>query len=304
MLLSVCITFYTNYLALIDRFLYKNRWIVFILINVVIFVFINILNDFLRGMIDMHIDMPRPHFEHPHGRRNIFLLNDVIFYVLGIGAALGVRYYKHLAETEKALSRLEAEKLSSELSLLKYQIQPHFFFNVLNSIYALIGTSPESAKKAVHNLSKMMRYILYDNDRKTIALSEEIEFMQNYINLMKLRIGDKVETEFVFPEHVEGTLVPPLLFIPLLENAFKHAGATKTNASYFIHSRMAIEEKTLIFTIENTVGATEGRREDLSASGIGLSNLQKRLKILYNDRFSIDIEQGESLYKSTLKLPL
>ncbi len=304
MLFGLIITFYSNYIWLINRLLYKKKWFLFIVANIVVFFVENNLTNLVNQAIDGSLGIERRPITR--GMMGIFLYTDLIYYFMGVGAALGVRYYKRLSQNEIAMKKLEAEKLTSEISLLKYQLQPHFFFNTLNNIYALISKSPAEAQNAVHCLSKMMRYILYENTSPTISLGREINFMENYGQLMRLRLSDDVSIELDFSHDHDDALVPPLLFIPLLENAFKHS-YTGSDARHFVKCRMTVDDDKLLFVVENSNSNRPGD-EDRSHSGIGLVNLRKRLDILYGNAYEFSAEAvndaGVEKFVARLLIPL
>ncbi len=307
MLFGLLITFYSNYLGLINAFFYKNRWFLFILFNLLIFFAESTLSHLANEKIDEWLDIVDDRREPAtRGMKGIFLYNDMLFYLMGVAAALGVSYYKRLSQSEMMRKKLEAEKLTSEITLLKYQLQPHFFFNTLNNIYALISKSPAEAQNAVHSLSKMMRYILYENTSPTISLANEIAFMENYGKLMRLRLTDNVTVKLDFPHDHDDLLVPPLLFIPLLENAFKH-GVVGNEAHHFINCRMTVEPDKLLFFVENST-CNDKEVEDRSHSGIGLSNLRKRLEILYGHDYSLyaqsETTDSGDKFVAQLEIPL
>ena len=161
-----------------------------------------------------------------------------------------------------------------------YQLQPHFFFNSLNNIYALIDISPDQAKSSIHSLSKLMRYMLYETNVELLPLSKEIDFMKKYIDLMKLRVSDKTEVSYSFPTKETGINIAPLLFISLIENAFKHGVSASKESS--IDIKMATLDKKIIFTIKNN--NFPKRTDDKSGSGMGIPNIQKRLELLYPNK--------------------
>lgn len=169
------------------------------------------------------------------------------------------------------------EKLQSELKHLKYQLQPHFFFNSLNNIYAMVDISPENAKKAIHNLSKMMRYFLYETNEEKVPLTKEIQFLLKYIDLMKLRFSNNTLVQTSFEEDLPEIEIAPLLFIAIVENAFKH-GVSATQPSTITFG-LEIENDLIKFTsVNKNFPKTD---EDKSGSGIGLENLKKRLELIY-----------------------
>ncbi len=301
MTIGLSITFYVNYLWAVDRLFYRKRVVEFVLVNLVLFLLLSFAGDAVKEAFNTGVNacQERP---HPMGRmlKGPFIVNDFVFALLGIGAALGARYYKHLQASERERERLEAEKLQSEIALLRYQMQPHFFFNTLNNIYALIGKSPQEAQEAVHSLSKLMRYVLYEDRAATVSLESEIDFLRNYISLMRLRIAGGGSVDAKFAENTSGVMVPPLLFVPLLENAFKHGEGQ-------IGVKLEVEAKCVIFSVEN--GIRKDADEDRSHSGIGLSNLRKRLEILYADterdfHFEIGPQGATGRFRARLVIPI
>lgn len=301
MLLCVMVTFYSNYLWGIDRLLLKRHYILFIVFNLLIFMLTRSFDMVFNSLFDIAASN-KPRHMPTAGMRSVFVYNDIIFFALGVGASLGLSYAKRLSHSEMERKRLETEKLESEISLLKYQMQPHFFFNTLNNIYSLIGKSPAEAQKAVHTLSKMMRYILYENTPETISLRKEIEFMQNYSQLMRLRVNEDVRVELNFPDTPTDIAVPPLLFIPLLENAFKHG--TAGIGQHFITCQMHLDDQQLEFIVENSISPRPD--EDRSRSGIGIANLRKRLEILFGQGYVFTAEPNNehTVFTSRLVIPI
>ncbi len=300
-LVSSFVYFYSNLWWAIDKLLYKKRYIFFVVFNIVLFFAVRETREFC-----MHfIDEPDPHHpprENLTGMSSLFVYNDFIFFVLTVGASFGVRYFEKLNELEIQRKRLENETLTSELSLLRYQIQPHFFFNSLNNIYSLIGHSPTDAQKAVHSLSKMMRYILYESNSQSVLLSHEIEFLSSYISLMKLRLSKEAKVDVTFASNASDAKIPSLMLIPMVENAFKHGLGPSGQAEIKCH--MSIEDNFLIFSVVNRVYSVE--TEDKSHSGIGVSNLKKRLDIIYGKKheFRSSLNADGSLYETYLRVPL
>ena len=202
---------------------------------------------------------------------------------------------------EKELETVEREKVEAELKTLKSQINPHFLFNTLNNIYSLIDLSPEKAQQAVIELSKLMRYVLYDNTPRYVPLSKEIDFIYNYVELMRLRLASNTDLSVSQPtekySHIE---VAPLLFIALIENAFKH-GVSNTQPS-FVHIDISVDDDShrIICRIENSCFPKGS--DDKSGSGIGLDNLKKRLDILYPGHYTFTTKENKYSYCSELTL--
>lgn len=196
----------------------------------------------------------------------------------------------------KWLKTLEAKKSKAELSLLKSQINPHFFFNTLNNLYGLIIEKSDDAPNVVLKLSDIMRYTIYMGKEDLVPLKDEIEYLKNYIELHKIRYQKTVDIVF---NHSQDTdyQIAPLLFIIPLENAFKH-GVESLTEDAFIHINMRIENDIIHFDIENNF---EEREANVTA-GIGIDNLKQRLKLLYPNKHQIQIEVKDDIYKLTLKI--
>ena len=196
------------------------------------------------------------------------------------------------------LRMLQADKANAELTLLKSQINPHFFFNTLNNLYGLVVEKSDKAPEVVLMLSDMMRYTIYEGKEDLVLLKDEISYLENYIELHKIRYRKKVD--IVFTQKIEGEIkVAPLLFIILLENAFKH-GVEKIPGDALIHMRMETNDRQLFFTIVNNIDETAPNHKP----GIGLENLKKRLDHLYHNQHTLTIEKTTSTYKVHLNLEL
>jgi len=218
-----------------------------------------------------------------------------IVVMLMIGLNLGVKYYQRYHEERERLVSLEKENLEQQLEYLKYQISPHFFMNTLNNIHALVDIDPEEAKVTIEELSKMMRYVLYEGNKKFIPLEREVLFITNYVSLMKIRYTDKVKINMSMPEQVPDIQVPPLLFITFIENAFKHG------VSYQQESLIDITLKTdngrVVFGCKNSKKPVDDEH-----GGVGMENTKKRLDLLYGDSYRLDVSDEEKYYEVTLVL--
>jgi LytS/YehU family sensor histidine kinase len=206
---------------------------------------------------------------------------------------------KH-SESEKRQKELEKEKLNSELAFLKNQVSPHFFFNTLNNIYSLIEINKTDAQDAVMKLSRLMRYLLYESEHGQTPLSHEVNFMKHYIDLMRLRISPKVELKIDLPENDNGLKVPPLLFIPFIENAFKHGISYREKS--FIDIAMQTENNRIIFVCRNSVTMGTGASPDENHSGIGLENVKKRLNLLFPGKHELKISKTDNEFLVDLRI--
>lgn len=275
--MAFAIVFYSNYFLLIDRMLFKKQLFHFLLVNALLFLLLTVLLDVWREYYFAHLAEPAG--LHKGGPpKMMFLLRDVM--MMGLTAALSVAIRMtdnwYVMESEK--KELEKARTEAELQNLKSQLNPHFLFNTLNNIYSLIAIDPDRAQFAVHDLSRLLRHVLYEDKQQFVPLEHELAFMKSYIELMSLRLSGKVDLQVEMPEEGKGMLVAPLLFITLIENAFKH-GISPAEAS-FIDIHFRLEEGGRIYCrIENS--NFPKRDDDRSGSGIGLENLRKRLNLLY-----------------------
>ena len=285
-------TFYLTARVTVPRLLLQGRTGWFILALVGTTVGVLFFSKFLESALDLPALINKA-FEAAVGRPrlNRGMRFDamgllITMFVLGISTCVTVvQKWQHDARLRQAL---EQQRVSSELSVLKAQINPHFFFNTLNNIYALTLLDGEQARTAIHRLSRMMRYVLYDTAGGMTLLSQEIAFVQDYITLMQLRLDDRVRVIFERPDPVHDVPVAPMLLLPFLENAFKH-GVAATQASC-IH--IALRQPTpdvLDFEVRNARLALPS--SDLAGSnGIGLANTRRRLDLLYPDRFRLQVD--------------
>lgn len=223
---------------------------------------------------------------------------NTIALVLLIGMNLGIKLYFKQEKDAEERAILEKQHLEQQLEYLKYQINPHFFMNTLNNIHALVDINPDKAKESIVEMSKMMRYVLYEADKPMTPLVRELEFLKNYIRLMKLRYSDIVKITTAWPEHMTDSELPPLLLITFIENAFKH-GVTYHQET-LIDIGISLSGGLLRFRCANT-------RSPLTApshAGVGLANVKKRLELIYGETYRLDIDSGEQTYEVRLTLPL
>lgn len=208
-----------------------------------------------------------------------------------IGISTSVAAVQNAERDKQYRQNLEQEKINSELSFLKAQINPHFFFNTLNNIYALTVIDVEAAREALHKLSRMMRYVLYETQHGTVLLSQEIAFAQDYIQLMQLRLTDKVTVSLKPPVPLHDVSIAPMLFLPFIENAFKH-GVSAVQPSH-IDIKIWQEGQKVYIDVRNTL-FTEKRTVLDESNGIGLTNTQRRLDLLYPGKYQLDVNENSS----------
>ena len=313
------VIFYSNYLVLVPKFFfgsrnYKYYLSVFLLLTILYFVsdrsnefiFKNVpgrdrTEETFRPKVEgSAVAPPKP--DERFGRppmREMHLFNYMFTSLFLIFFSLGMRVLERHSQTEKLQKELEKEKLNSELAFLKNQVSPHFFFNTLNNIYSLISISAEDSQKAVLRLSKLMRYLLYDSEHGNTKLSNEIDFMNNYIDLMKLRMSSKINLTVSFPEKHEDINIPPLIFIPFIENAFKHGISYREKS--FINISMTAEKESVKFRCANSLVKIREENET-SHSGIGLENVIKRLNLLFPGKHELKINKTDTEFEVLLQI--
>ena len=204
-------------------------------------------------------------------------LNLAIF----AGGATALALARRWVTTDQKLKEVEAERATAELRNLRSQINPHFLLNTLNNIYALTAFDTPKAQQAIQELSKMLRHILYDYQQPKVALSDEVEFLQNYVNLMRIRLSDSVDVKFQTFIANPQLEVAPMVFISLVENAFKH-GVSPSEPS-FIHIQIESADNQIVCDIQNSNHPKTAN--DHSGHGIGLVQVQRRLELTYPDHY-------------------
>jgi two-component system LytT family sensor kinase len=298
------VVYYLNSLILVPQFLLKSRNGIYLLIVIGVAILIVVLNSYIdywlniRQLIEaeFHKMGPPKHRRINHHEWDpsiVAAILGTIALVIGIGTSI-TTIQKWQADKQKH-QEMEQDKISSELSFLKAQINPHFFFNTLNNIYALTLINADTSRKAIHQLSRMMRYVLYDTQNATTQLSQEIAFIKDYISLMELRLTDVVKIDFSSPVTIKDMAVAPMIFLPFVENAFKH-GVSATQPSYI---SIIIEQNngSLELKVVNTVIKEQSNNLE-AGSGIGLNNTRRRLDLLYPGKYSLLINENtsENLY--------
>ena len=220
--------------------------------------------------------------------------------LLLMGMNLGVKLYFKSQEDTKLLTQIDKHNLERQLEYLKYQVNPHFFMNTLNNIHALVDIDPERAKTTIVELSKMMRYILYEGNNRLIPLPREVQFLNNYVQLMRLRYTDKVSIRMSAPSNLPDVMIPPLLLIMFVENAFKHGISYRTES--FVYITVDVKDDRLKFVCRNSKQHLTVKEK--SGGGMGLVNVRRRLDLLFQDTYTLKIEDRENEYDVSLDLPL
>jgi len=234
----------------------------------------------------------------------LFGINHVFTVMIGelyvIGLTTAIKLGKDWFQEQKRNRDLEKKNLETELDFLKSQIQPHFFFNTLNNLYALTLVKSDLAPDIVLKLSELMSYVLYDARSKKVALIKEIGYLQHYLDLESLRFGNRLEINFDIEGNIEGKQIPPLILLTFLENMFKH-GVNHHAGTIEVSISLKIENNSLTFATENPTTHTPSVQAE--KSGIGLKNIRRRLDLLFPQTYTLHIGQEKDLYKVKLTMP-
>jgi LytS/YehU family sensor histidine kinase len=211
-----------------------------------------------------------------------------------------VRHIHDYRKLKEAARQLRIEKQEAELNYLKSQTNPHFLFNTLNNIYSLARDKSDLAPESILRLSKILRFMLYETGGDYIAIEQELKIMTDYIALEKLRYDDSFRMNFNHDIEDAKQAIPPLLLIPLVENAFKH-GVSETRTQPFIDIHLSVNRRLLTFIVKNSMEAFPD--EQRVKENIGLSNLRRQLELLFTD-YNLSIHHGDSTFTATLKINL
>lgn len=296
--------FILNYLWLIPGVLMRGNKTLFVLCNLVSVI---IGCSLIPMWFQFHggVPMPRHVAEHIESLGDYmlgyinFVIRDGMTMVLSITLAYALRVSKEQEAMRRHRLEAESERHNIELKSLKAQLNPHFLFNAINNIYTLIGVSSDRAQKALYELSGMLRFLIYDASAYVVPLTKEFSFIRDYIELMKLRLNPSVRLEVEISE--EGTdrmAVAPLLFMTLIENAFKHMAANADGK--FVSIKIGIEQEWLICRVINS--CNPGVSRSLTNSGVGLTNVESQLRLLYPDSAGFHHSEKDGVYTAEIKI--
>lgn len=286
---------YVSIYSLLPLFLDKKRYFMFVILQL-----LNLSWFSLWIALMFHFLLK----DNPAAYKQMMQWSQILPATLGsIGTTVFlvtmIKMVRQRIKNEELRKELEVEKYVTELNFLKSQINPHFLFNALNNIYYLIKKNPEQAAEAVLRFSELMRFQLYETQKDTVSIVEEIDHLQDYINLERLRKSDKIEIETEF-DLKENLSISPLLLVPLVENAFKYVNLNQAQEHY-IRISLAINESVLTFKVANSyVYAISNEK----SSGIGLVNLRRRLELLYPGKHKLVIKPLNGVFETELTIKL
>lgn len=293
------IFFYVNIHLLIPRLLFRQKVGLYLFTIILIFIVILLFNSLFDTLVIEHLREVSTRPGRSSGRFPR-LIPTLFSFLLAFGISSSFKMIAEYLKKQKRDQDLEREKLNSELAFLKSQINPHFLFNTLNNLYGLATIGAPSTGAAILKLSDLTRYMLEETQSGKVPLHREVNYIDNYIELQKLRIPEGVEISISTRGSFENYSIEPLLLIPFIENAFKH-GISYNEASY-IHIDLAVQDHQLNLTVKNSIPNIRGERD--SISGIGLKNVMKRLELLYPDRHLLQIDAMEKEYRINLSIEL
>ena len=234
-------------------------------------------------------------------------LVSIVILILMLGMNLGIKLYFKQRRDQLQMTKLEKQNLEQQLQYLKYQLNPHFLMNTLNNIHALVDIDGEQAKESIIELSKILRYVLYESNRERVPMAKESEFMENYTRLMRIRYTDRLHFTVSQPDDIGGIVVPPLLFISFVENAFKH-GVSYQQDSYIDISCQRIKgrggEERLLWSCRNSKHPkSDADTGSPRQGGVGLANVRQRLDLIYGDNYTLSVNDDEKKYEVILYIP-
>ena len=276
--------YFLNFYGLIPYLLFKKRLKQFLLCNVAVITFHEV----------MTICQMASFVQDEAWRPILYMIGFGVLFSdsLVVAAPVAIRYALRWNETRLALQEEKRKHADAELAWLKNQLNPHFLFNTLNNISSLVQIDADSAQESIGQLSDLLRYALYDSNQESVSLENEVEFMTNYIELMKLRCNALTQVDAYFAPSPHPVRVAPLLFISVIENAFKHGVNSRKNS--FVRISLMWQGSDLVFTAENS---NDPKRDaDRSGSGIGVENLRRRLELLYPHRYRYEQELKGDTY--------
>ena len=313
--------YYINTLFLIPSFLFAKKWLLYISIVVLLYISFLYLPEWVASFFAdpstnevghrfnegehyrRHFSdslPPPPHRPGFGGSRHRFHFfpGSYLIFILVFAISTCISLIQQWLKIEENKKEIERDKLNTELSFLKSQINPHFFFNTLNNIYSLAVTGSEHTASAILKLSSIMRYIISDTQVDFVPLENEVTFINHFIDLQLVRLTDKVSVDFTIDGNVDSKMIAPLIFICFVENAFKYGVSTKESSIITFH--LKVSDKKIIFSSSNKIIKTENFSKE--GTGIGISNVKRRLDLLYPEKYTLNIFDTEHTFSVKLEI--
>ncbi|SFC49149.1 Histidine kinase [Flexibacter flexilis DSM 6793] len=294
--------FYGNAKIIVPQTIFKGKFSLFVGWIIAVLVLTQLLSYVYHSYTGLHAKMATVLYFKAKKATNF---NQFVFTAMLLVLALSTSWamLQHWQRTANYRQQLEHDKTMTELALLKTQINPHFFFNSLNSIYALTYLNVEDSRQALHTLSRMMRYLLYSTEDENTTLFKEVNFLKDYIALMRLRSTDKLKINTFIHENLQDMPIAPMLLLPFVENAFKHGvNATQTSS---IDIQLYQRNEKLHFEVVNSIFVENNNNSETAEGGIGLTNTRRRLQLLYPNRHELAAGTNHAgKYEVSLQLDL
>ena len=291
------VVYFANFYLFGPYLFFRRRYWLFVLCNLLLILGANY--GFVYGYFAIKHNVPSMPAKAWMG----FFSGTFIFFLLNIvtvAVAIGIRHFIRVRQLKQQLKDEKAKNTEAELAWLKNQINPHFLFNTLNNISSLTQIDADAAQDAIAQLSDLLRYAMYETNKNTVPLGGEVEFMRNYIELMKLRCNEQTSVNYQLSTDSELVEVAPLLFVSLIENAFKHGVSSGRPSAISI--KLEQHQGQLTFICNNTNYPKNDK--DRSGSGIGIENTRRRLELMYADRYEWEQTLEDNIYHVMIKLKL
>ena len=297
---KILATYITLY-WLLPKFLFRKRYIEFI-----VYLAINLMAaGFIQWISAIYVEQPLLYPESNYG--SVWQILKIVKSATGIypvvAIAALIKLLKIWYKDQQMAQNLAKEKLEAELKFLKAQIHPHFLFNTLNNLYALTLKKSNLAPEVVLKLSELLNYMLYECNSPKVPLKKEIELIQNYIDLERMRYGTRLQVTLTISAHIRDYEIAPMLILPFVENSFKHGVSSEIDQA-FIRIELEVRDSELFFKVENSKGQYVQPDEMEYKEGIGLKNVKRRLDLLYPGRFELKILDSNETYLTVLRLNL
>ncbi|WP_235689732.1 sensor histidine kinase [Fulvivirga lutea] len=291
---------YVTLYILIPRFLLTNKILQFFIWITIVLLASGLLNWAIAIYIENPVLYPNEDFGGLWNPKKILKSATYIYPVVVLCSL--IKLFKHWYKNQQMAQQFEQDKLSAELKFLKAQVHPHFLFNTLNNLYALTLKSSEKAPEVVLKLSDLLNYMLYECNTDRVPLKKEIELVENYVELEKLRYGDRLDT--TFNKEIEGeNYIAPMLILPFIENSFKHGVSGETENSW-VSIDITVKDGLLTLKVDNSKSSELTKDEREYREGIGLNNVKRRLELLYGGAYDLKILDTDESYLVVLKLEL
>jgi len=288
---------YMNFFYQLPRFLVRKKIWLYLIEFFIPFTILIILRVMLqRYMIDGYTYQEK-YFYSP-----VYVVQLVVITIFIVVFVSMLRFAVDWFEFEAKKKAVENEKLTAELNFLKAQINPHFLFNTLNNLYYLAYSKSENTTEVVARLSQMMRYMIYDSNAPRVLMSKEIEYIESYISLERLRLNNQIPIDLKIEGDVNTALITPFILITFLENAFKH-GVTNNNPNSWVKILVKVEGNQCLYTVSNSKIAS-AQLDNGGKSGIGLQNVHRRLELSYPSQYELKVNDTTDQYTVQLKLTL